>query len=332
MDIIKAASDFSQCYIEHPHVKHIMKDLDKLRARRLLSKDQQCILIIGEAGTGKSALIDHYKAKSQMTNNTTKTVPVLLTRISAKRDLDSTLIQMLQDLDLFASGQYKRPGFATNLEQKVVNTLKRAQVELIIINEFQEILEYKSRQDRQAIGNSLKYISEEAQVPIAFVGMPWAAQICDDPQWASRLIRKRELKPFYFIDANKREYYLSYLKGLAERMPFDTAPDLASPAIATPLFSATNGGNRFLKELLEEALIISLEQQDNTISLEHLTLAYGALMPEATNLFQLPIEELKFQELEKSSRINFEIKTLNQLTIGPKYTNPLSINELLSLK
>ncbi|WP_366942497.1 TniB family NTP-binding protein [uncultured Shewanella sp.] len=332
MDIMAAAIQFSQCYIEHPLVKSIMTELDKLRAQRLLSKDQQCILITGEAGTGKSALIDYYKIKDVAINKSTEKTPVLLTRISAKRDLDSTLIQMLYDLELFGVDQYKRRGFATNLEQKLVNALKRAQVELIIINEFQEILEYKSMQERQAIGNSLKYISEEAQVPIAFVGMPWAAQICEDPQWASRLIRRRKLTHFCFKDIEKRRYYLSYLKGLANRMPFASSPDLASPPIAIPLFAATNGENRFIKELLKEALIIALEQGDDTMKLEHLSEAYALVVPDQPNVFELPLELLQLKEIENSSRMNFDTNSVEQLIIGPQYTRPIVLSDILSLK
>ncbi len=332
MDIMATATLFSLCYIEHDHVKDIMGELDSLRARRLISKDQQCILITGEAGTGKSALIDHYKDKALASQLSCRQTPILVTRISAKRDLDSTLVQMLHDLELFGTSQYKRRGFATNLEQKLVNALKRTKVELIIINEFQEILEYKSKQERQAIGNSLKYISEEAQVPIAFVGMPWAEQICEDPQWESRLIRRRKLTHFYYIDKVKRKYYLSYIKGLANRMPLAFPPDFASPELSARLFAASNGENRLLKELLIEALIFALNQKSNTISKTHLVSAYSRLFPEQPNLFEIPIENLKFKEVESASRINSDMQTVDQLTIGPKYTKPMALNDILSLK
>jgi hypothetical protein len=332
MDIMAEVAQFSLCYIEHDHVKDIMDELDNLRARRLLSKDQQCILITGEAGTGKSALIDHYKAKALATQLSCRQTPILLTRISAKRDLDSTLVQMLHDLELFGSSQRKRKGFATNLEQNLVNALKRTQVELIIINEFQEILEYKSKQERQAIGNSLKYISEEAQVPIAFVGMPWAELICEDPQWESRLIRRRKLTHFHFIDKVKRKYYLGYIKGLAKRMPLPCPPDFASPDLSARLFAATNGENRLLKEILKEALIFALNQKSSTISIMHLASAYSRLLPEQPNVFEIPIEQLKFKEVESQSRINFNMQTVDQLTIGPKYIKPIALSDILSLK
>ena len=149
MDIMAKATQFSLCYIEHDHVKDIMDELDSLRARRLLSKDQQCILITDEAGTGKSALIDHYKDKALVSHLSCRQISILVTRISAKRDLDSTLVQMLHDLELFGTGRYKpRRGFVRNLEKDLVDALKRTKVELIIINEFQELIEFKSGRNR----------------------------------------------------------------------------------------------------------------------------------------------------------------------------------------
>nr|WP_242620399.1 TniB family NTP-binding protein [Shewanella maritima] len=276
--------------------------------------------------------MDHYKAKSFAQEFTSTQRPVLVTRISAKRDLDNTLVQMLYDLDLFGASQYRRLGFGPNLEQKLVDALKLTKTELIIINEFQKILEYKSEQERQAIGNLLKYISEEAQVPIAFVGTPLAAQICEDPQWASRLIRRRRLKHFCFKDINERRYYLSYLKGLASRMPVEFPPDLASPPFAIPLFAATRGENRYIKTLLQEALILALQEKNNTVSLAHLSAAYTSLVSEGVNVFELPFEQLKLIEIETTLCSNSDMKTLDQAATGTQHTKPMNLNDILSVK
>ena len=83
---------------------------------------------------------------------------------------------------------------------------------------------------------------------------------------------------------------------------------------------------------LIEALIIALNQKSNTISITHLVSAYSRLFPEQPNLFEMPIEKLKFKEVECASRINFDMQTVDQLTIGPKYTKPMVLNDILSLK
>ena len=56
------------------------------------------------------------------------------------------------------------------------------------------------------------------------------------------------------------------------------------------------------------------------------------MVPEQPNVFELPFKQLKLVEVEIASRINSDMKTVDQLTIGPKYTKPMALNDILSLK
>ena len=199
---IEKLRNFSDCIVMHPQIKTIFNDFDELRLNRKFQSDQQCMLLIGDTGVGKSHTINHYKKRVLATQNYSRnTMPVLVSRISRGKGLDATLVQMLADLELFGSSQIKKRGYKTDLTKKLVESLIKAQVELLIINEFQELIEFKSVQERQQIANGLKFISEEAKVPIVLVGMPWAAKIAEEPQWASRLVRKRKLE--YFVNLIK---------------------------------------------------------------------------------------------------------------------------------
>lgn len=93
-------------------------------------------------------------------------------------------------------------------------------------------------------------------MPIVLVGMPWAAKIAEEPQWASRLVRKRKLE--YFSLKNDSKYFRQYLMGLAKKMPFDVPPKLESKNTTIALFAACRGENRALKHLLLEALKLAL--------------------------------------------------------------------------
>jgi energy-coupling factor transporter ATP-binding protein EcfA2 len=166
---------FSDCIVLHPQIKTIFNDFDELRVNRNLQSDQQCMLLTGDTGVGKSHLINHYKKLTLASQNYGReSMPVLVSRISSGKGLDATLTQMLMDLELFGSHQRKKRGYATDMRKKLVDSLVKAKVELLIINEFQELIEFKTIQERQLIANALKYISEEAKVPIVLVGMPWA--------------------------------------------------------------------------------------------------------------------------------------------------------------
>jgi len=306
---IEKLRNFSDCIVMHPQIKTIFNDFDELRLNRKFQADQQCMLLIGDTGVGKSHTINHYKKRVLATQNYSRnTMPVLVSRISRGKGLDATLVQMLADLELFGSSQIKKRGYKTDLTKKLVESLIKAQVELLIINEFQELIEFKSVQERQQIANGLKFISEEAKVPIVLVGMPWAAKIAEEPQWASRLVRKRKLE--YFSLKNDSKYFRQYLMGLAKKMPFDVPPKLESKNTTIALFAACRGENRALKHLLLEALKLALSCNEY-LENKHFITAYDKFdffndkeKLKSKNPFKQDIKDIEIYEVIKNSSYN----------------------------
>jgi hypothetical protein len=325
---------FSDCIVLHPQIKTIFNDFDELRVNRNLQSDQQCMLLTGDTGVGKSHLINHYKKRTLASQNYGReSMPVLVSRISSGKGLDATLTQMLMDLELFASHQRKSRGYATDLRKKLVDNLIRANVELIIINEFQELIEFKTIQKRQLIANALKYISEEAKVPIVLVGMPWAEQIAEEPQWSSRLVRRRKLE--YFSLKNDRKYFLEYLGGLAKHMPFSEPPKLESLQFSIPLFAASRGENRILKHLLLEALKIALSNNSDTLNCEHLSEAYSQIFnidvkdKESLNPFKQPVLEIGISEVIKPSRYISNAVSPEDMLVSREFSESKTLAQLL---
>lgn len=315
---------FSDCIVMHPQIKTIFNDFDELRFNRKFQPDQQCMLLIGDTGVGKSHTINHYKKRVLATQNYSRnTMPVLVSRISRGKGLDATLVQMLADLELFGSSQIKKRGYKTDLTKKLVESLIKAQVELLIINEFQELIEFKSVQERQQIANGLKFISEEAKVPIVLVGMPWAAKIAEEPQWASRLVRKRKLE--YFSLKNDIKYFRQYLMGLAKQMPFDKPPKLESKHTTMALFAACRGENRALKHLLSEALKLALSCNEH-LENKHFITAYEKFdffndkdSLKLKNPFEQDIKDIVIYEVIKSSSYNPNALDPEDMLTGRKF-------------
>ena len=321
---IEKLRNFSDCIVMHPQIKTIFNDFDELRLNRKFQSDQQCMLLIGDTGVGKSHTINHYKKRVLATQNYSRnTMPVLISRISRGKGLDATLVQMLADLELFGSSQIKKRGYKTDLTKKLVESLIKAQVELLIINEFQELIEFKSVQERQQIANGLKFISEEAKVPIVLVGMPWAATIAEEPQWASRLVRKRKLE--YFSLKNDSKYFRQYLMGLAKKMPFDVPPKLESKNTTIALFAACRGENRALKHLLLEALKLALSCNEY-LENKHFITAYEKFdffndkeSLELKNPFEQDAKDIVIYEVIKSSSYNPNALDPEHMLTGRKF-------------
>nr|WP_193988259.1 TniB family NTP-binding protein [Lelliottia steviae] len=321
---INQLQSFSDCIVMHTQIKAIFNDFDELRLNRKLQSDQQCMLLVGDTGVGKSHTINHYKKSVLATQNYSRnTMPVLISRISRGKGLDATLMQMLADLELFGSSQIKKRGYKTDLTKKLVESLIKAQVELLIINEFQELIEFKSIQERQQIANGLKFISEEAKVPIVLVGMPWAAKIAEEPQWSSRLVRKRKLEYFSLKDDSK--YFRQYLMGLAKKMPFDEPPVLERKHLAIALFAACRGENRALKHILLEALKLALSRNEH-LEKKHFITVYDKFdffndkeLLELKNPFRQDIEDIKIYEVIKNSSYNPNALDPEHMLTGRKF-------------
>ena len=219
---------FIHCFVETPMAKMIFDDFDRLRYNQKFGGEQQCMLITGDAGCGKSSIINHYKQlypdeiKAGFIHN-----PVLVSRIPSKPTLESTIIELLRDLGQFGSALRKSRSNDKSLTESLITCLRKCGTELIIINEFQELIENKTRDQRNQISNRLKFISEEAQIPIVLVGMPWAVKIAEEPQWSSRLLIRRQI-PYFKLSENP-DNFIRLLMGLAKYMPFAIKPKLEDP-------------------------------------------------------------------------------------------------------
>ena len=322
---------FINIFVEHPILTTIIEDFDRLRYNKRLGGEQQCMLLTGDTGSGKSSIINHYLAKTKIDNTArdAKHIPVLVSRIPSKPSLDSTITELLKDLGHFGSfhSNHRTRRNAQGLTETLISHLKNCKTELIIINEFQELIEFKSGRNRQEIANRLKYINEEAQIPIVLVGMPWADHIANEPQWSSRLTIRREIP--YFKLSHDPKCFVQFLMGLAKRMPLDVTPDFKDKKIVFSLFSASSGCLRKLKIILNEALKLALIEGSSTLSNQHLARVYDIYRVDDSNPFNLGIEELTACEVLQYSNYDTGAACDEKALIATIYTDKTPITQLL---
>lgn len=56
---IEQLGKFSDCIVMHPQLITIFNDFDELRLNRTFQSDQQCMLLTGDTGVGKSLSLIH---------------------------------------------------------------------------------------------------------------------------------------------------------------------------------------------------------------------------------------------------------------------------------
>lgn len=133
---------------------------------------------------------------------------------------------MLHDLGQFGAKSSKRfkHGHEIALAESLVEQLKHSGTELIIIDEFQELVENNLGKKRRDIANQFKYINEKAGISIVLVGMPWIDQIADEPQCSSRIFIRRFIPYFKISKKEELQLFILVLKGFANRLPFSDNP------------------------------------------------------------------------------------------------------------
>ena len=323
--------DFRNCFVQHAALIQAMSSLNRLKNNQLLGGEQQCMLLLGDTGTGKSKLINEfYSAFPAYREGDVLVKPVLVSRIPSKPDVEKMMIQLLSDLGQFGSEARKGSHRETGLAEALVKVLKKCKTQIIIINEFQELIEFKSVEDRQRVANRLKLISEQACIPIVLVGMPWASEISNEPQWASRLMCSIELPYFKIFKQSNRVEFVRFLKGLALRMGFHEPPPLHSDEILFPLFSATRGEVRKIKHILDEVLFLALSQGDNTVHKQHFVDVLDNVFFDKDNPFKLPIDDVPLSEVSRYASYNRYSSVESETFIGTQFGRKISTRELFS--
>lgn len=322
---------FLNCFVQHAALEKAMNSLYRLKNNQMFGGEQQCMLITGDTGTGKSALIKEFSsAFPGYEENGVLIQPVLVSRIPSKPDVEKMMIELMNDLGQFGSEARKSRRREIGLAEALVKMLKVCKTQIIIINEFQELIEFKSVEDRQRIANRLKLISEQAGIPVVLVGMPWASEISNEPQWASRLMCKIELPYFKFLNEDDRKEFTRFVKGLACKMGFEEPPKFESDEILFPLFSATRGEARKIKHILSEALSLALWRGENTVHQQHFAEVMDSAFFDEDNPFKLPFKEVPLCEVSKYASYNRYSTVESEMFVSTQFTPKISTKALFS--
>ncbi|WP_181161544.1 TniB family NTP-binding protein [Maribrevibacterium harenarium] len=322
--------EFKDCFCPYTPVCRVLNDLESLYQSSEIGGDQLSMLLRGDTGTGKSAIIHHFCNIKNGIN--LESIPVLLSRVPSKLTVEDMTRQLLSDLGVFGSSTHRAKNAQSDahLTNRLLDALKVKNTKMIIINEFQELIEFKGARDRQAIGNRLKLISEEAAVPIVLVGMPWIDEILNDSQWASRLATRTHTLQYFSLSKRIREYF-EFLEAIETYVPCEIETSIIDFEISIALFAASCGEMRQLKAILTEAIKLCLISGE-PFSKQALSHSFANLYAGIENPFDMPKEKIKVREVEMHSRY-IRGDSTHRAAIEPRRLSDfMSLTQILSKK
>ncbi|OOV88789.1 TniB family NTP-binding protein [Oceanospirillum linum] len=313
---------FKDSFCLYYSIKKLLSDLETVFESSEIGGEPLSMLITGDTGSGKSSTINHF-IKSKISPQTGR-APILSTRVPSRATAEETTKQMLIDLGVFGSSVSSRKSSDQNLTNRLISAVKDSGIKLIIINEFQELVEFKKPKDQQVISNRLKVISESTEVPLIFVGMPWSDEIRQDPQWSSRLAtRSHNIE--YFSIIKKPRQFRDFMKALKSHIPIQRSDDMDNMEEDLRIFAATCGEQRQIKALMTEVYRLCLIQEQ-PISLKIYDEAFRNLYPTANDQpFKGKLEQVNFREIEMSSRY------IRGDSMYPAHIEPAKLSEFYSL-
>lgn len=293
--VLQAQTDMStrrqalqNLFVERAPTTALTKLIDKVRADRDALSEPTCILITGDTGVGKSAFLKHYAAGHPPRREAGCLIqPVLYEELQSKTTIISAAKTMLRRLEDPSAGK----GNLADLTYRVTHQLGAQQVEVVILDEFQHIVE-TGEITVNKVADWLKQVAKAANVPFVMAGMPTATRVLEGhSQFAGITPYRYILDQFDWASQRERTAFREFLALVDAMLPFDDMAGLADKECAELLFIATRGRLRPLMRLIKQSALHALARGSANVGQVDLAYGYEQIDPanaRADNPFEPP--------------------------------------------
>ncbi len=247
-------------WIGYPRAKEVLAKLEDLltcpKSHRMPN-----LLIVGDTNNGKTMLIERFCAQHPADDNPGGDgviVPVLSIQAPPVPD-EGRFYNAILEL-LFAP--YKPNDRVDKKQFQVVKLLRYVDLKMLVIDEIHHVLAGNLNRQR-AFLNVLKFLGNELQVPIVVVGTRDAFRALQtDSQLANRF--EPALLPRWELNSD----FLRLLASFERMLPLREASNLHDTALASRLFSMSEGYIGELSRVLTKAAAYAVESGDERINVK----------------------------------------------------------------
>lgn len=270
-----ATNDFLNIHFDTPDMAVIQDAMAKCHA----SHHTECVQgmhIIGDSGTGKTYNVEDYANNyPRYFDDGQEIVPVLYVSLLEKTTSKAFIKRTLRTL----TGLRKISGDEEEIQDRLVNRLRAAKTELIIIDEAQHLTRESSYVSAQHAADAIKTLMDYTKIPVICVGIDSSLALL---MGKSKFKKEKQLKR-----RNRRLFALrAYDIGSDHwsdlicqyQAALNCKKDLTSDEMLKRLYVATSGLFGSLTPLFKEAIEITGDAE--LIDREVLEKAYIEFQPE----------------------------------------------------
>ncbi|QUM76159.1 TniB family NTP-binding protein [Moritella sp. 24] len=251
-----------KAFITTPDVAKILKNIERCRQLSRFDAEPSCMMVYGASGVGKSSIIRKYlKSNEGSSSLRGDIVPVFYIELPDNaKPVDVAREMLLQLNDPLALHETD----VTILTKRIIDLVSLLKIEMIIIDEFQHLIEKISNRILARVGDWLKIIIKKTQCPIALFGMPYSQVIfATNSQLNGLFSIQFHLRPFSY--AYNKDVFIGFLKRLDEALPFDNMSGLGEDRLAKKLYAFSGGNMRSLRNLVFHASVNAIESERESI-------------------------------------------------------------------
>ncbi|MEF3082091.1 TniB family NTP-binding protein [Luteimonas sp. SMYT11W] len=231
-----------------------------------------CKHIVGRSRTGRSFALQCFESEFPVrreAHGLRKEV------IYVQTPSDGTVKGLMSEI-LCALGDPKyNSGTAQNMLARLRLQLDAVGCRLIILDEFQHLVDKGQRRKLGATIDWLKLLVERARFSLVAVGLPDSVTIIDrDEQLRNRFDTTIEIPIYTWFDKESRRQFRALLGTIKRHIePFETV-DLVEPDIAQRMMLAASGRIGLIARIFDRAIKTAVSNETRTIRLEDLDAAY----------------------------------------------------------
>jgi hypothetical protein len=321
VEIKKRREHVKKLIVSHPrYTTQIMDKIEEVHYFSVDSVECDSLFLYGETGVGKSSILEEYRDRFPRKIIKGYTiVPVLYNKVpvgATPKSVASSLLNSLGD------PSYDK-GTETNQTERLLHFIKKCKVELIIIDEFQHLIDRETKHVLNKASEWIKKFCDDAGVPIILCGMPESIKIIEhNEQLDRRFLDKLSMLSFSYTSKEEQVEFRGFLNNIDEQLPFYKKSFLAERKLSEKIYYATKGVPFYINKLLREATTLAAKNGNDSIDENHLYSAFRLMKfskrPHVTNPFTdekfniighliWKRERVKIKKLAKSNQWNIKI-------------------------
>lgn len=273
-----------RCYVEfrsrlvrYPVFENAMQAIECCHfVGRHMLVEPDCLLITGVSGSGKSTLREAYEARYPKEELEDRTViPVLGLELPSQPTVKNVAERILMTM----KDPYADKGSAESKTARIITLFRECRVEIVMLDEFQQFVDNSGEKVEYRVADWLKQLINATRVPFVLLGLPHCTSILEvNEQLRRRFLPKIHLDPFSLDRRNDLFTFVSLLKTLDERLPFNVPSAIGKPSCVEPMFYATYGLIDFVMKIVSEALRIALLGGHETVDMEILARSFKSII------------------------------------------------------